>query len=167
MPEREHRSAARRRELDERARALVNLRGRLTAGAAVAVEVPARAALLDLRAREALVRAVVELFQERSDGRVREAGDLSRLERALQRAAVDAVRSDRLELRLQVDRVLQAARGQRQVGAAGVLTAEAPLGLAVTDEVDGERQAGFPSISGRPERSDRLALSMTAPARTR
>jgi hypothetical protein len=54
-----------------------------------------------------------------------------------------------------------------QIRAACVLAAERPLRLAVTAEVDLERQAGLPIISGRPDRSDRLALSMTAPARTR
>jgi hypothetical protein len=37
----------------------------------------------------------------------------------------------------------------------------------MSGEVDLERQAGLPIISGLPERSDRLALSMTAPALTR
>jgi hypothetical protein len=37
----------------------------------------------------------------------------------------------------------------------------------MTGEVEDDRQAGLPIISGRPERSDRLALSITAPARTR
>jgi hypothetical protein len=34
-------------------------------------------------------------------------------------------------------------------------------------EIDLDAQAGLPIISGRPERNERLALSMTAPARTR
>src|SRR5260370_13187012 len=37
----------------------------------------------------------------------------------------------------------------------------------MASEIDVEGQAGLPIISGRPERSERLALSMTAPARTR
>jgi hypothetical protein len=37
----------------------------------------------------------------------------------------------------------------------------------MADEVDLERQAGLPIISGLPERRDRLALSITAPALTR
>src|SRR4029077_10709278 len=56
---------------------------------------------------------------------------------------------------------------QREIGAAGVLAGAAPFGLAMAGEIDVERQGGLPIISGRPERSDRLALSMTAPARTR
>lgn len=70
-------------------------------------------------------------------------------------------------------------RCQRQVCVAGVAPGEAPLGFAVAREVylKGDllgpsqsrfrAQAGLPIISGRPERSDRLALSITAPARTR
>jgi hypothetical protein len=62
---------------------------------------------------------------------------------------------------------LLTARCQGEVRVAGVASVGAPFGLAMADEVDLERQAGLPIISGRPERSDRLALSMTAPARTR
>src|SRR5439155_1859547 len=64
-------------------------------------------------------------------------------------------------------RPLLATCCQWQVGLSGMTAVEAPLGLAMTGEVDGSRQAGLPSISGRPERSDRLAPSITAPARTR
>jgi len=37
----------------------------------------------------------------------------------------------------------------------------------VAGEVEVEGYAGFPISSGRPERSERVALSMTALARTR
>lgn len=68
---------------------------------------------------------------------------------------------------------------ERQVRIAGVPSRDAPLGFAVAREVDLQvnqlgpswsrsgAQAGLPIISGRPDRSDRLALSITAPARTR
>jgi hypothetical protein len=56
---------------------------------------------------------------------------------------------------------------QGKVGASGVAAVERPLGLAMPGEVDLERQAGLPIISGLPERNERLALSMTAPALTR
>lgn len=68
---------------------------------------------------------------------------------------------------LERGRVLLATRRQREVGRTRVAAGEAPLGLPVADDVELERQAGLPIISGRPERSDRPALSMTAPARTR
>jgi hypothetical protein len=58
--------------------------------------------------------------------------------------------------------------GEGDVGVSGVPAGGAPLGLAVAGKVDlYGAQAGFPIISGRPERSERLALSITAPARTR
>src|SRR5256886_15061548 len=60
-----------------------------------------------------------------------------------------------------------ALRRQWNVGDSGVAARGAPLGLAVAREVDLERQAGLPIISGRPERRERLALSITAPARAR
>src|SRR2546430_15651159 len=60
-----------------------------------------------------------------------------------------------------------ALRRQGNVGDSGVAARGAPLGLAVARGGDLERQAGLPIISGRPERRERPALSMTAPARTR
>ena len=64
-------------------------------------------------------------------------------------------------------RLFLTRRRQGYIGAPGVATGGAPLGLAMAREVDLERQAGLPIISGRPDRIERPALSMTAPARTR
>jgi hypothetical protein len=64
-------------------------------------------------------------------------------------------------------RLLFTMGGERQIGAARVAAVQCPLGLAMPGEVDLEGQAGLPIISGLPERSERLALSMTAPALTR
>lgn len=74
---------------------------------------------------------------------------------------------DAAESAAEVSRVFFAASRERQVRGACVPAGDAPLGLAVTSEVDVLGQAGLPIISGLPERSDRLALSITAPARTR
>jgi hypothetical protein len=63
--------------------------------------------------------------------------------------------------------LLLALRRQREVGLACMPPVEAPFGFAVAGEVDLDAQAGLPIISGRPERNERLALSITAPARTR
>ena len=62
---------------------------------------------------------------------------------------------------------LGASLGEGQVRGTRMPSRKTPLCLAVPGEIDLERQAGLPIISGRPERSERLALSMTAPARTR
>ena len=74
---------------------------------------------------------------------------------------------DGRELRSEIPRVFLATRGQRDVRGSGVTSGKTPLGLAMASEIELEAQAGLPIISGRPERSERLALSITAPARTR
>jgi hypothetical protein len=96
-----------------------------------------------------------------------EARKLRGAKRALHRARVDRVEVDAEKLLSEVLRVLLSARSQRDVGDAGVPSGETPLGLAVASEIELEAQAGLPIISGRPDRSERLALSITAPARTR
>ncbi len=68
---------------------------------------------------------------------------------------------------MQAGRLLLTLGRQRQVGRAGVPSVETPFSLAVTREIELDAQAGLPIISGLPERNERLALSITAPARTR
>lgn len=154
-------------ELDELEGSRVDLRRGLAAGAAVAVDLPSRVHLEDLLGGQAFVPAVVELFQQRRDPWVVEARQLGRAQGSLHRARVDRGELDALQAATQVARVLLAARRQRKVGVAGVLPGEAPLGFAVAGEIEVEAQAGLPINSGRPERRERLALSITAPARTR
>jgi hypothetical protein len=77
-----------------------------------------------------------------------------------------------LEAALQARGLVFTVRREWQVGGACVAAVEAPFGLTVTGEVNLQParlcgQAGLPIISGLPERKDRLALSITAPARTR
>jgi hypothetical protein len=64
-------------------------------------------------------------------------------------------------------RFVFATLGEGKVGASGVAAGQAPCRLAVAGEIELEAQAGLPIISGRPDRRERLALSITAPARTR
>ena len=87
--------------------------------------------------------------------------------RALERTRIDNVKIDARKSGAERCRLFFALFREGKVGATGVTAIECPLRLAVSGEVDLERQAGLPIISGLPERSDRLALSMTAPARTR
>src|SRR5207247_11328684 len=82
-------------------------------------------------------------------------------------AGVDGAECDAVQPGGEQLRVLFATRGQGEVCGPGVPARKAPLGLAVAGEVELEAQAGLPIISGRPERRDRLALSITPPARTR
>src|SRR5579859_5883148 len=123
--------------------------------------------LVDLGAGLALVVAVVELAQQGCDARIGEARDRGCTARAFHGAGVDGVKVDAGQPLSKRGGLCLAGRCQGKVGAAGMAAGAAPLGLAVAGEVDGDRQAGLPIISGRPDRSERLALSITAPARTR
>jgi hypothetical protein len=116
---------------------------------------------------DSLVLAVVDLSEKRRDLSLREARDLGRAPRAAQGTRVHDVELETGQPGAKRCGVLFALSCERQVGAAGVAAADGPLGFAVAGEVDLDRQAGLPIISGRPERSERLALSITAPARTR
>src|SRR5205807_6644516 len=89
------------------------------------------------------------------------------LERALHGTRVDRVELHAAEPAAQLPRIVLTPGGEGQVRGARVLSREAPLGLAVAGEIQVDAQAGLPIISGRPERRERLALSITAPARTR
>jgi hypothetical protein len=146
---------------------LVYVGRRFAAGTPVSVDLPIRALLMDLGARQAFVVAVVELFQERGDRRVGEACDPGGAASADERAGVDGGKAEARQARPQRGSLLLAAGSERKVGASGMAAVEAPLGLAMAGEIEGDVQAGLPIISGRPERRERLALSITAPARTR
>ena len=95
------------------------------------------------------------------------ARELGRANSALERAGQDLVESHACKPVAECSCLGLAGGGQGEVGAPRMTPVEAPLRLAVAGEIDFERQAGLPIISGRPDRSERLALSMTAPARTR
>ena len=95
------------------------------------------------------------------------ARELGCANRTLEWAREDRIEGDGGKASTQCPCLAFAVRGEGKVCAARVSAVEAPFRLAVAGEVDVERQAGLPIISGRPDRSERLALSMTAPARTR
>src|ERR1700730_1950097 len=152
----------------------------LASWAAVLVELPTWVQPLDLLPGHALEFAVVDFAKERRQLRVGKAGDLSCAPGALERARVDRVEVDFLQTVFETCCLLLTVRREGQIGAAGVATVKTPFGLAVASEIDLEcdllvrsvlrwlsAQAGLPIISGLPERRERLALSMTAPARTR
>jgi hypothetical protein len=113
------------------------------------------------------VITVVDLAQQRRDLMVCKARDLGGACRTLEGTRIDDIKVGALKPRAERSRLFFAVSRQGKVGATGVTAVERPLRLAVSGEVDLERQAGLPIISGLPERSDRLALSMTAPALTR
>src|SRR5256886_4885895 len=155
------------REGDELLRPRVNLLWGLASRRAVFVQLPVRIRFMDLFGGQSFVTAIVHFLQQRRDLQILKAGELGGAPGALHRARVNSVELDATEPLTQGPGLVLAAWGEGQIGGAGVPPRETPLRLAVAGEVDLERQAGLPIISGRPERSDRLALSMTAPPRTR
>src|SRR5205085_2640193 len=140
----------------------VDLLGRLTAWATVGVDLPVRILLVDLLCGQSFVAAIVDLAQKVGDLRVGKPGQLRGLERALHGTRVDRLELHAAEPAAQLPRIVLTSGGEGQVRGAGVLSREAPLGLAVAGEIQVEAQAGLPIISGRPERRERLALSITA-----
>jgi hypothetical protein len=116
---------------------------------------------------DAFVVAVVDLAQEWGQLCIWEAGDLGGAPGALKWTRVNGIEMKLGQPGPECRRLLFAVTSERQIGSAGVTAVQGPLGLAVPGEIDLEGQAGLPIISGLPERSERLALSMTAPALTR
>ena len=156
-----------RRELEELIGTRIDLRRRLAAWAAISEELPVGIGFMDLLRCEPFVRAVVDLLQEWGERWLHKAREIRGTPGPLQRAGVDGVEVDSLQSSAEIAGILFATCCEGKVGDAGVPSREAPIGLAVSGEIDLLTQAGLPIISGRPERSDRPALSMTAPARTR
>ena len=165
--ERKDSAVDRRCEGDEVHRSRVDLRWSLASRAPIFVQLPTRLNFVNRPGGHAFVLAVVDLAQHSSQLWEGEAGELGSPSRALKWAGEHRVEIHRLEAPLQGRRLLLTVRGQREIGVACVSPALAPLRLAVAREVDLEAQAGLPIISGLPERNERLALSITAPARTR
>lgn len=159
-------------ELDEILRPRIDLGRRLAAWTSVFVELPVRPRLVDLLGGLALVLAVVDLAKQRGQVRLREARDLGCAPGALERARVDDIEVNLVQAIPQASGLVFAMRRQGQIGCACVASVETPLGLTVAGEIYLKTarlraQAGLPIISGLPDRKDRLALSITAPARTR
>lgn len=171
MPKRDHPSARQSRgdEVDKCAGSGGDLRRRFAPWRPISVELPCWIGAMDLCGREAFVLAVVNLLEQRRDVWAVEAGELGCPQRALQWARVDGVEANDAELDTKGLGSLLTSLGQGKVGAARVAPGNAPFSFAVPGEIKLERrrQAGLPIISGRPDFKERLALSITAPARTR
>ena len=112
----------------------------LAARRAVVKDVPRGVLAVDLVGAEAFVGAVVPFDQVGVELRgACEAGELAGSAGALQGAGEDGGEGEGLETRPQPAGVALAARGEGEVGAAGVLPGERPGGFAVPGEVeDGE-----------------------------
>src|SRR4029077_1748819 len=119
----------------------------------VLVKLPARTGFVDRRGGQSLVRAVLDLAKQRRELRVGKSRDLGCVPGTLQRARVNGIEAELGEAVAQRCSLLLAVSCERQVGASSVAAVEAPLGLAMTGEIDFEAQAGLPIISGLPDRS--------------
>lgn len=164
---REHATVDRSTQPDEFESSGVDLRGSLAPRASVFEELPLGVPFGDRLGGDAFVLAVIHLAQKRRQARIGIARKLGGAHGTLKRAGEDCVEAQAAQAPAQRPRLGLADWREGEVGAARVAAVAAPLRLAVPGEIDFERQAGLPIISGRPERSERLALSMTAPARTR
>ena len=165
--ESEHPAACSRGKVDELRCSRVDLRRCLAAGASILIQLPIGPRFANRLGGHTLVFAVIHLAQERRQLRLGESCELGGAPGPLQRAREHGAELELLEAAAQVRRLLFTLRCQRQVRLASVPSVEAPLGLAVAREIELDAQAGLPIISGLPERNERLALSITAPARTR
>src|SRR5207248_7266264 len=106
----------------------------LPARAAVAEELPVGSSAPDLLRGNAFVLAVVVLLEQGRDLEVRVAGQGGRLLGPLHGRGVDGDEARALETGGQPAGPVLTGGRERDVGAAGVAAAEAPLGLAVTGE---------------------------------
>src|SRR5262249_17372880 len=152
-----------------------DLIGILAPGATVAEQVPAGALLADVGRGPPLVLAIIPFEQVGLRlGPVAKAGQFAGAPGALGRAAKDPVGREALEPFAEALRIALAARGEGDIGAAGVLSGDRPFGLAVTSEVDLGQRLGHrvgtpgtsPAHSGTPanRRHRRQSLAGGQPA---
>ena len=121
--------------LDHAIDARRNRADELTAGRALGPDRPVRSVGPDLERRPALVVAVVPLDEVGIDpDAVGEPGKSRRVQRPRERARDDRGECMAGQPRCQVERLLAADRGERDVGQAGVATRTCPFGLAMPDQ---------------------------------
>ena len=109
---------------------------RFTARTAVRENIPARPRLADVRRAQSLIVAIVPFREIRFNLRRRaQTSQLTGPPRALQRAGQHTRKLKQPQGRSGRARLLLAMRGQRNVGAAGVLARQGPCGLAIANEV--------------------------------
>jgi len=110
-------------------------------GAAVPEQIPVRPLGVDLHAPPTLVLSVVP-FQEIGVelGHATVAGQLAGAGSSLERAGEDPGERPPPEPRSQAARLSLAVRSQREIGAARVLTGEAPGRLAVTGQMEDRKR---------------------------
>ena len=125
------------REVEELLGSRIDLSRRLAPGASVVVDLPAWPRISDLRAGQAFVLAVAELSKQVGDLRIWESSELRRSACALHRARENSDEVQSGQPSSKRGRPLLSTRRQGQVGLTGMPAVEAPIGLAVTGEVDG------------------------------
>ena len=130
-------AVGRGRPLDHPVRARADLLRGLAAGHAVLPQQPARPLLPDVDGAAALIGAVVPFQQVVGQlDLVAIAGELAGIQGADQRAGQHQGEFPAGQVAAERPCALPALLGQRQIGAAGVLAGQAPLGLAVTEQPD-------------------------------
>src|SRR5207245_3205216 len=111
-------------------------RHRLAARTAIAEEIPARTLLANVSGALPFILAVIPFLQIGVDrGLAAKARQLTRPQRSRQRARQDPGEYHPHEPLRQAPGIELTARGERDVGPAGVLTGECPGGLAVPRQV--------------------------------
>ena len=99
-------------------------------------DIPARSSLSNIGGKQSLVISVVPFSQVGLDrSRRRESGQLTGSPRPLARAGQHSSKPIVAEPWSKFARLLLAAGGQRNVGAAGVLASQRPLGLAMPHDI--------------------------------
>src|SRR5882724_5599518 len=113
----------------------------LPSGAAVPEQIPIRALLQDLDRAPAFILAIVPFDQIRIGfGLLAETSQLASPDGALQRAGEDLCKAQPAQPRPERPGIGFAALGQRQIGSPGMLTRQAPGGLAVPRQIDDRKR---------------------------
>ena len=137
----------------------------LSAGSAVAPQLPGRILDADVGGRTTFVRAVVPLDEVIADlGLVGEAGDLAGLHGASERTREHAVEPGAVQAAAEVLGEGASLVGEGEIGRAGVLAAQAPLRLGVTDEHDALARVLGALIHGRGRGRSRRPRDPIGPA---
>lgn len=127
-----------------------DLLGRLSAGATIGEDHPARSALVDLPRREPFIVAVVPLHEVAVDFGVRaKTGELTGFPSATEWAREHQVERRRRQHRRQQAGQRAAALGERNVRSTGVLAVQAPLRFAVPDQVHASHPSPTTARSSR------------------
>src|SRR6266404_6728648 len=127
--------------IDDTVGARAHLVRGLASGTAVAEQIPIRALLQDLDSAAAFILAIVPFDQIRIGfGLLADTSQLASPDGALQRAGEDLCKAQPAQPRPERPGIGFAALGQRQIGSPGMLTRQAPGGLAMPGQIDDRKR---------------------------